>query len=125
MKKYKFTKLQLNWINDLISGKYRRTTEQLAVKDDNKHVSYCCLGVACVVAGAKKEIQPCGSIYFDGEDVELSEHFTSMYKLRSAQGALKEKVNGFKTLAEMNDDGWSHKKIGQYILDNPENVFLS
>ncbi len=125
MKKYKFTKLQLEWINTLLSGKYRKAKGYLALKDKNKHVGYCCLGIACLLSGAKKYINKNQTIFFGDEDVELSEELTKLYKLRSPQGMFKNSVEEHSSLAALNDTGWSHKRIGEYILNNPENVFLS
>ena len=41
------------WVKALRSGKFRQGQGVLVGKDDNRHTTYCCLGVACVVAGEK------------------------------------------------------------------------
>ena len=41
------------WVKALRSGKFRQGRGALVGKDDNRHTTYCCLGVACVVAGEK------------------------------------------------------------------------
>ncbi len=128
--KYKFTKLQLDWITDLINGRFTKTTRQLG-KSLKKHASYCCLGVACLVArrnglDISKEINANGDICFDGDDAELGMTLWKEYKLRSGQGDFKSAIDGRASLVALNDDaGWSHKQIGEYILNNPENVFKS
>lgn len=45
-------KLKTRWVKALLSGRYKQGTSYLY---DEIHQEFCCLGVLCVVAGAKRE----------------------------------------------------------------------
>jgi len=101
----------------LKSGKTKKTTDTLA---DN--TGYCCLGVACRLSGVpRKEMK-------GHDDLEEFREVLSSLRLRDDCGSFKEPVLSgtkcFYSLATMNDEGWSHKKIGEYIEAHPENVFV-
>jgi hypothetical protein len=75
-----------------------------------------------------KKVDNHGDILFDDDDASLSENLYTTYKLRNGDGVFKKPIEGtsYNSLIMLNDEaGWSHKKIGEYILNNPENVFKS
>lgn len=131
MSAYKFTSLQLKWLTALESGRFLQGKKVLAKRQPNKHVRYCCLGVACRLAKIKSIISDkvgLGKVLeFDGHYSVLSEEMQSQLKLRSQNGKFAEpamfKGSEYYSLANMNDCGFSHKEIAAYIRAHPENVF--
>jgi len=113
MAKKRLNALQKAWIEKLKSGKTKKTTDILS---DPK--GYCCLGVACTILGiAKKEMK-------GRSDLDDFPQGVDKLRLRGSIGQLLNNLqDGKGSLAEMNDSGWSHRKIGEYIEKNPENVF--
>lgn len=93
------------WANALRSGKYKQTTGTLKARNSD---SYCCLGVACVIAGIpKKEIVGLGM------PTELIEEFQ-----KKLPPFLREEIGhptALETLATMNDNGTSFEKIANRI----------
>jgi hypothetical protein len=113
-KKFKLGPLQRKWIRALKSGKFKKGTLCLHCEEDN---SYCCLGVANECLNLK----------------ETSSGFLSnTYKrigLFNSSGVIS---NNYKfprgtklygSLVEMNDKNISHKKIAEFLENNPELVF--
>ena len=101
-----------SWIKALKSGYYTQGTGSLRQTDSDADPSYCCLGVACSVAGVKEsEIKgEWISGYFDRYD-EIPE-------------ALHGEADGnelVEALAAMNDDSvynYSFNDIADWIDDN-------
>jgi hypothetical protein len=60
------TKLMLDWIDALESGKYTQTKAQLGYQNCQGDRSYCCLGVLCEIAGVESRVDVDGAIEFDG-----------------------------------------------------------
>ena len=127
MKNKKLSKIQSDWVNDLITGRFRQVQDQLARKMEGGHVGYCCLGVACVVAKRhgielKKTIDHT-DIRFNGLVSDLPVEILKELKLMNSTGKLKRMYKGYRSLAEMNDGGMTHVEIGEYIKANKTNVF--
>lgn len=143
--KFKFSPFQKAWLADLAAGRFNQGFNSLAVQDGSKHVNYCCLGVACVVAmrmNSKLKLnlsrKPLGSDYdwtieFDSQAGILPQKVKNALNLRDCQGAffktVKMTIEGqhytFGSLVDMNDsERLTHKEIAAYIYANPENVFL-
>ena len=132
---YKFSPLQRAWIDDLKAGRFNQGKHNLAVRQANKKVNYCCLGVACVVINResrKLNLTPIKVtkdliIRFDDEAGYLPESAIKTLGLRSSNGVLKTPYEKhgiiFHSLSQMNDRGWTHREIGEYIEQNPFNVF--
>ncbi len=125
---YKFTKLQEKWLKALESGKYKATKNYLCTRIDDG-VGYCCLGVACEVAGIPKlALTSRGDIIkFDEEVSRLPDYLAAKLKMYS-NGRLHviASIDGvnYTSLTEMNDNGFlTHPQIAAYIRANPENVF--
>lgn len=130
--KYKFSPFQKAWIDALISQKYKKTIGRLAKVDKKGNLSCCCLGVACEIASKfldshlnKNKSNP-NDIEYNGVGGCLPINVEQSLRLRSCSGAFRRAVGKKTNLAKLNDCAkWSHKKIGEYIRDNPENVFCN
>jgi len=100
MSKYKFNKHQLNWLKALESGRRKQAREYLQVGG-----GYCCLGVACRVAGLRGEL---GGTYPPP---------TVLIKMRLS-------YKGQLSLVLMKDtEGKTFKELAAFIRANPEKVF--
>ncbi len=121
----KLNKKQREWIELLRSGKYRKATSAL----HKRNQGYCCLGVACMLFGHKPE-----DLYDRGSLASFPEVLKGL-KLRGDSGAFylydedlkkvktRRGSKGCSSLASMNDQGWSHKEIADFIEKNPEAIF--
>ena len=134
MDDYNFSEDQERWLKALENGEYQQCTGELCAGD-----SYCCLGVACILDGYKKADQLEHPGYFLNHQGTLvggavNGYLRDKLNLIETNGALKvffkkdpelpdNPVNWITSLASMNDDGWSFKKIAEYIRANPRNVF--
>ncbi len=112
------TKFKKDLLKALRSGDYGRIRNQL---HDGKN-GYCCLGVACKVAGHTKNIKIYGgkdypkkklfrnvpSILCDSASSEIYENNKSSYNGRTV----------ISILAGMNDSGKSFNKIADWIEKN-------
>lgn len=54
------------WVEALRSGEYQQTQQKLY-----DGVGYCCLGVACTIAGIEAEEDEGGDYFFDGDHLTL------------------------------------------------------
>lgn len=137
-KPYKFNALQKAWLDRLENGKHKKYMGFLTKLNEKtgEPIAHCCLGVLCEVALEKKvlkrrqisisETHP--RRYYDGEDCYLPKKVKDAARMHSSSGELE----GMKfyldnesslTLAQMNDNGVSHKRIAKFIRENPEAVF--
>jgi hypothetical protein len=123
--KYNFTPLQEAWINALETGRFRQGKNHLATRNiKRKTVSYCCLGVACVVArenGVKvsKKMSVSAAL---GKPVVSFDGGRS-YLPKSVQTALNLVDKRGDDLAVLNDMGESHKCLAAKIRQNPQRYF--
>ncbi len=127
-KPYKFTKLQLAWLDALESGEYKKATGALCRFDQKtQKSSYCCLGVACEVYNKtvpKKsrltvEIDGYEASY-DGHNADLPDQVQTALKMIDEMGA----YDTSSSLAILNDGAnWSHRKIAKFIRKNPRKFF--
>ncbi len=137
-KPYKFTKTQLKWLEALESGEYKRCKGVLCEELKNGTCTYCCLGVASEILLSNKYKEKIeNSLWsFDGEDIRCSTRVMEKLKLHSSYGEFyKDGEKHFEyitrdgntlkaySLAELNDEGWSFKKIAAFIRKNPRLVF--
>lgn len=132
------------WISDLMSGKFRKGYGALLQRDVSGNHNFCCLGVACKTL---QKLKPSLDITFEfdnpgecsgevlGDDISLHEDLINVLRLRDGYGRFKEPVRAYDpennrevdivNLSNLNDTAkWSHRKIGEYILANPGNVFV-
>lgn len=119
----KLNKDQLAWLRTLESGKYRQTRGQLV-----NYGSYCCLGVACKLLGAKQK-KRVFELNSNEYDCDLPDDYVARLGLHDSEGALVNaiEVDGFVicTLIGLNDTAeWTFKQIAEYIQANKENVFV-
>ena len=96
-------KFKKTWIKALKSGKFEQADGALYDRDAH---GYCCLGVACKIAGVKKS-DLAGGDFINDEHRELSD--IKVPKMLLGSNGLPSK------LAQMNDDGKSFKKIAKWI----------
>lgn len=120
----RLNQFQKDWIDILKSGKTRKY--KTALKDPLRG-AYCCLGIACKLAGEEM-----------GTHADLTYLESVMAKLRLntpnghinwdlVRGEWQYLNTGAKSLAGLNDadENISHKVIGEFIEQNPEAVFMS
>lgn len=138
-KPYKFTKTQLKWLEALESGEYKRCRHVLCEELQNGDCRYCCLGVASeiLLSGKYKEKLNDSLVWaFDGEDTECPYSVMEKLKLHGGLGEFFKDGETYTheftkdgtivethSLAELNDEGWSFKKIANFIRNNPRLVF--
>lgn len=133
---YKFTQAQLKWLEALESGEYKQGTGQLCevVFDKNGEVKgykYCCLGVAGELFCNNAEVEISGdSARYCGKCDFAPPKIQEKLKLNNKEGVFGTHTEEFDdlpgtTLAELNDAGWSFKKIAKFIRNNPTAVFRS
>lgn len=135
-KDFKFNQSQLKWLEALESGKYKRCTTELCHIETDKDgqlnkISFCCLGVGADLLCNKKDIEdvPNGNYRkYEGEATYAPDTVIKRLRLNDEQGCIKvENIKGYRrdeeTLAELNDNGMSFKKIAEFIRKNPTAVF--
>lgn len=132
-KPYKFNQSQIKWLEALESGEYEQGIGQLCeiVRDKNREVKqykYCCLGVASELFCSNKDVvisdryaRYCNKSDFAPAKVQ------EKLKLNDGEGSISEEDNLYNgsSLAELNDDGFTFKKIAKFIRNNPMSVFKS
>lgn len=131
MSKYKYNSLQSAWLNALETGRFRQGRAKLAKRNiKQKTVSYCCLGVACVVAHEhgvdverKTTLTTIGTpvVVFNGEANYLSSNVRDALKLHNDGGGAKS--SRLLPLSTYNDTGKTHKEIAAIIRANPRAYF--
>ncbi|MFI5404982.1 MAG: hypothetical protein ACHQ1D_00565 [Nitrososphaerales archaeon] len=123
MAKFKLGPNQKKWIKALRSGKYAQGNGCLYDAELNE---YCCLGVACEIAGMKKVekfVDAMGSMTHYGKEYSIApKKVVKLLKLRYQDGAPKDSSN-FDLLIDLNDDGSSFEDIACTIEQNPEQYF--
>lgn len=124
---FKFTKLQLEWLEALESGQYEQCEGKLY-----DGTGYCCLGVA-------ERIRDPNSSKLNPErpSFTLDDEGVNAYSLIGDCGELKDTLcmgtldeDGEELIAEslavLNDSfGWTFKQIAEFIRENPEQVFTN
>jgi hypothetical protein len=133
--KFKLGPLQKKWLSLLDGGKVKQTTGQLcSIDEETGKKRYCCLGVAADLVLRRKMVCEDGVGSADGEDMSLAKY--KKLGLRSEFGLLDspdvvipkdahtEDDYTNPCLANLNDNGWSFKKIAKFIRKNPKAVFI-
>lgn len=91
------------WITALKSGKYHQARGQLWKRSNNRHYSYCCLGVLTDLYCKEKGVDRLNIC--SGEDAELSHKVVEWAEMKTELGRIP---NKYETLANANDgDGLS------------------
>lgn len=101
-------KFALEWARALESGKYKQG--KFALKKDNK---FCCLGVLCNLHEGKAEKKASGD-YF-GDSLLFQSKICDYVGFKSFIGTLPDHKGKFRSLAQLNDLGYSFKKIAKLI----------
>jgi hypothetical protein len=109
------------WVAALRSGKYKQGTEGF-LRDSNDN--YCCLGVACELAGVEAQYQTERMCYRYGPSLHIGhEALFEYFGLRnSSVGSFYNESN---TLAYLNDNGWNFSQIADLIESEPAGLFVS
>lgn len=102
---------QRAWLGALESGDWKQGFAVLCSKDDE----YCCLGVGCIIANIKFEID---DDYL--APLALVEHL-ALFDENGSAGV--ESLPHKKTLAGLNDDGVSFPDIAALIRSDPSIYF--
>lgn len=96
-----------NWVKALRSGEYTQGTNYLFNKDEN---TYCCLGVACEVAGIDLKLK-------EKEKLEIT-YISSIYHDSNVPSDLSFDRELQGHLANMNDCGYFFSSIADWIEEN-------
>ena len=115
----KLTPLQEKWLQALESGKYPQGVGRLC----DCYGLFCCLGVACEIAGGPKT-KLGERFYYEGEDVWLPQSVMHLFGFRGASGRLKKYWGDIASLAKANDEGKTFAEIAAYVREHPEDVFV-
>ena len=109
------------WIKALKSGDYIQGTGALrrSIDINNSEIAYCCLGVACIVAGIPEES-------IDGEFIEYQYDGSDYEKVPEVLHGVADENELAKVLSEMNDNcnneenrhEFSFNDIADWINDN-------
>lgn len=109
------------WVKALKSGKYKQTTGQLGIENDEEQ-GYCCLGVACEVYDKHhvkklyKTIDEDGDVLYDSCSSTLPDKVQHWLGLSHASGRLKESKDNEEYLTGLNDTaGYTFKAIAKVI----------
>jgi hypothetical protein len=95
------------WVAALRSGEFTQATGQL-----QKHDSYCCLGVACVIAERSGNVR----IHRTQEGIVIGMNLDDFQPdVLNWLGMMKS--HDFD-LSARNDNGWSFESLAKYIEDN-------
>lgn len=114
---------QTKWLAALRSGQYKQGKGLLHSLPDD---SYCCLGVACEVAGLPKQYLE-DRVAYDGIEGVAPESLMQFLALHNRTGdwdriSYKE-LNGWHELTAANDYGVTFAKIADFIEANPHLIF--
>ena len=104
------------WIKALKSGDYIQGTGTLRKEEEdtltnNDIVSYCCLGVACIVAGIPEE-------FIDGEWIEYQQDGFDYEKVPEVLHGVADSNELAKVLSEMNDSCSPDKDHHRFNFDD-------
>ncbi len=119
-KEYVFNEAQEAWLKALESGEYEQCTHDL---HDGK--GFCCLGVACVVAGmSADEIHD----YQNKVEAVAPHSVVSSLRLRGERGQVDGTIYirhmRSVTLTSANDCGATFSEIAAFIRSSPTAVFV-
>lgn len=125
------------WIKSLRSGEFKQGRGTLKQYNNKGKAEHCCLGVLCELynremkKNKKKTIAEryCDSLVFRYGNTKFGNQKHSLPKIIEKWSGVKDSVGLFtdcqketQTLAELNDDGYSFKKIASIIEKNWENL---
>ena len=124
MKKFRYTKLQKEWLHDLKTTRAKQGEGFLHASN-----GWCCLGRALHVMGVKPDSREDGFCYFAKHSGSMPDKQWDAMKLRDACGLANRSFfidgAGFASLAEANDAGCTFKQIAAAIEAAPSNFFTN
>lgn len=128
------------WVKALRSGKYKQGKNALKYKTARGAVRHCCLGVLCELYNQDKKrkqkptisVKPaapysadlpdgCSVYAFAGNSTTLPTKVMQWAGMHSNAGEIADEFED-ESLAEINDDGYSFKKIAQIIEDRVDDL---
>lgn len=107
-------KFAKKWINALRSGKFKQCSGELK---KHKTSEYCCLGVACAIAGINKPLL--NGVGLPTELTDKQQKTLPPFFREESNGGNKDCLGYMSELADLNDNGKSFK----YIADMLERKF--
>jgi len=116
--------LAMKWCEALESGKYQQAIGALR----NSVNSFCCLGVACDLVAPRdwETIDDDGKPYMTSDSYYPPEPIQDTYGFFTKRVAFnivpddlleKHGTDRHKSLAEVNDNGWTFKQIAAFVRD--------
>lgn len=99
------------WVKALRSGKFKQTKDLLQRQSN----SYCCLGVLCKIAPKSINVELDDKGKLEGDSLSDQESVKAWSGLKSVNGKISIHDS---CLAELNDCGYSFKKIADVIEKN-------
>jgi hypothetical protein len=104
------------WVAALRSREFEQTKEVLVSEDDEAKKSYCCLGVACVLA-IREGIEPSFPDERETDwDQELPDSIRRWLGLSDRAGRLAREIDGQENLIGLNDKaGYTFEQIADVI----------
>ena len=107
---------RVKWVAALRSGEFKQGHDRLVTHHNNEEL-YCCLGVACKVAGIQMENEGESFLYMPRDGV-------SYYGLTDCHGAYIDKNGTVNSLANNNDvNNFSFERIATIIESKPSGLF--
>ena len=104
--------IKQKWVSALRSGEYQQTQERLRKED-----GFCCLGVLCDLYGKENNVE--WNLANNGHNYEFQDkesHLPSSVMEWAGVGDQNPDINnGTKTLAELNDIGYTFNEIADLI----------
>ena len=131
-KRYKFNAFQKRWLKALETGEFKQARHQLC-KVNGKRESFCCLGVACELHNRRKGVKKLETEVckidkekrYQGRGSDLPEIVQTGLQLRDKMGIFHWDFDSeHDSLADMNDNGCTHRYIAKFIRTNPDAVFV-
>lgn len=124
---FPFTELQLAWLDALESGEYKQGEGCLRQEVASGEFEYCCLGVAAELMGGEWErdyhMEP---FKLKGSNLLSSLPYEMWLELKlyhNQGGVAAGQSEARKSLAYLNDSGYSFKEIAALLRTNPEKYF--
>lgn len=115
--------LQTAWLDALKSGKYKQTKEVLFSSMED---AYCCLGVACIIAGLLPiRVGDTDYTRFEDQENVLPESIVEKMSFRGTGGEKRNTLDSSEALYRLNDQGVSFVEIAKIVEADPEQYFSS
>lgn len=112
-------------VEALRSGEYKQTMGRLARKRKDNKIGYCCLGVACKVAGLTENLSLNEDhLNFLGETGILPVSVRDYFGFNDRYGGEFKYKGNTNNLVDLNDRGVRFSTIANIIEKEPEGMFI-